>query len=138
MQQLLGTANTIDSMFLWELFLQRLPNNVRMVLASTDDTASLNNLAELADKIVEVATPAVCAVQTPRLLSEVEQLWSEVTRLQGLVKSLSTQCKSRRSSTPTRQSSNTDGLCWYHQKYGEAAHKCRPPCAQVPNNQATH
>lgn len=43
------------------LFLQRLPANVRMVLASTSHTASLDELAELADNITEVAAPTVAA-----------------------------------------------------------------------------
>ena len=90
-----------------------------MVLASTAATVSLDDLAELADKIVEVAAPTVNAVHTPQLTSEVEQLRSEVARLQDLVKSLSTRRKPRRSPTPTRLSSdtNTQSLCWYHQKY---------------------
>ena len=61
MQQLLGdkvgTADVPSSSFLRELFLQRLPSNVRMVLASTDTSMDLNKLAELADKVMEVATP---------------------------------------------------------------------------------
>ena len=58
LQQLLGDrASTIDATFLRELFLKRLPNHVRMVLASTPDTVSINQLAELADKIVEMASP---------------------------------------------------------------------------------
>ena len=41
MQQLLGKrASTTDSTFLRELFLQRLPPNVRMVLASTKTTTT--------------------------------------------------------------------------------------------------
>ena len=55
MQQLLGDkAGAIDSSVLRELFLQRLPANIRMVLASSPDTTNLENLAQLADKIVEV------------------------------------------------------------------------------------
>ena len=139
MQQLLGSrASMIDSTFLRELFLQHLPSNVRMVLASTADTVSIENLAELADKIVEVATPTVSTIQTSQLTSEVEQLRSEVTRLQTLVKSLSVKRKPSQSPTPTRHSPGTDTLCWYHQKFGPAAHKCRPPCAQASNDQATH
>ena len=61
MQQLvgdkLGTADN-DS-FLRELFLQRLPPNVRMILASSDSALSLDKLAELADKVAEVALPTV-------------------------------------------------------------------------------
>ena len=61
MQQLLGdkvgTADMPSSSFLHELFLQRLPSNVRMVLASTDTSMDLNKLAELADKVMDVASP---------------------------------------------------------------------------------
>ena len=39
-----------------------------MVLASTDESLTLNKLAELADKVMEVATPSVSAIATPRLL----------------------------------------------------------------------
>ena len=45
-----------DNGILKELFLQRLPANVRMVLASAD-YRDLAKLADMADKIVEVATP---------------------------------------------------------------------------------
>ncbi len=84
MQQLLGErASTTDSAFVHELFLQRLPNNVHMVLASTADTTSLDNLAELADKVVEVAAPPVAVIRNPsqQLNSEVDQLHAEVTCL---------------------------------------------------------
>ena len=68
MQLLLGDQVGLtdgDSSFLHELFLQRLPSNVRMVLASTDKTLTLDKLAELADKVMEVATPTVAAIATP-------------------------------------------------------------------------
>ncbi len=83
MQQLLGDrASVADSTFLRELFLQRLPSNVRMVLASTSPTATLDEIAELADKIVEVATPSTTAHPFPELLTEIEQLRAEVQKLQ--------------------------------------------------------
>ena len=78
MQQLLGDrASVTDSTFLRELFLQRLPPNIRMVLASTSTTATLDELAELTDKVVEVAAPTVAATGAPpfpELLTEIEQL----------------------------------------------------------------
>ena len=37
-------------------FLQRLPNNVHTILASTSNTTSLDELAQLADKIVDVVS----------------------------------------------------------------------------------
>ena len=48
MQQLAGDHPSVaDGSFLKELFLQRLPHSVRMVLASTPDTSSLDKLAEM-------------------------------------------------------------------------------------------
>ena len=90
MQQLLGDktgAPDSDGTFLCELFLQRLPATVHMVLASTDESLTLDKLAELADKVMEVATPSVSATATPQVTTEVEQLRTEVTRLQEMVKS---------------------------------------------------
>ena len=142
MQQLLGDklgtsadANT----FLRELFLQHLPPNVRMVLASADASMDLNKLADMADKVMEVAMPTVSAIADKRTeTSEVKQLREEVTRLADLVASLTTRSRprSRSRSTPRRphspapqNSSPEDSLCWYHAKYGETARKCKEPCS---------
>ena len=79
MQQLLGDkAGTTDGSFIRELFLQRLPANVCMVLDSTGDKVSLEELAQLADENVEVAVPSVSAVSVPQLTTEVEQLRADV------------------------------------------------------------
>ena len=74
MQQLLGEkAGAIDESLLRELFLQYLSANIRMVLASTGDTVSLEDLAQLADKIMEVAAPSVSSLSSPQLASEMDQ-----------------------------------------------------------------
>ena len=143
MQQLLGDkASSIDQSFLRELFLQRLPANIRMVLASTPDTTGLEDLAQLiADKVMEVATPTIAAVHTPHLTSEVEQLRTEVSRLKDIVKSLS---MSRSSSTRTTRGRSPSPhpraeptLCWYHERFGDDGRKCRPPCSKSGNNTAS-
>lgn len=62
MTQLLGgRATTVDDALLRELFLQRLPANVQLVLA-TATTMSLAELAALADVVMEVAVPSVSTV----------------------------------------------------------------------------
>ena len=140
MQQLLGDkAGSTDSSFVRELFLQRLPANVRMVLASTPDTTSLKDLAQLADKIVEVAIPSVATVRTASPINaEVEQLRAEVTRLQEIVKSLSSRGRSPQRRSPSPHPSSDTTLCWYHQRFGDNARQCRPPCKKSGNGNARH
>ena len=63
-QQLLGDQAAPNTGFLRELFLQRLLSNVRMVLASAKPESTLQELAELTDKVAEVAAPSICALGT--------------------------------------------------------------------------
>ena len=148
MQQLLGEkSGTVDGSFLCELFLQRLPSNVRMVLASSPDTLDIEGLATLADRIMEVApvVPIVNAVspgQSPDLLSELSQLCAEVATLRKMLHPPD-RCR-RRSTTPRRRSTSpassqpSPDLCWYHSRFGDAARKCRPPCSKAGNTPASH
>ena len=156
MQQLLGDQVGLtdgDGSFLRELFLQRLPSNVRMVLASTDKTLTLDKLAELADKVMEVATPTVAAIATPTVAAikappdQISHLREEVARLTELVQSLATtarhcsvsRSRSRRSPSPAAARHAADPtLCWYHQNFGDLAQKCKGPCARGLNGQANH
>ena len=110
LQQLMGErASATDNTFLWELFLKRLPGNVRMILASTASSSSLDELTDLADKIMDVVVPSVSALQPPppQLNAEVDQQRTEVTHLKGLVKSLTVHQRthsSHRPSTPRHRS----------------------------------
>lgn len=138
MQQLLGDrAAATDSAFLRELFLQRLPVNVRVALAPTADTITVEDLAQLADRVVEVAAPSISSVADPK--PEVEQLRVEVNRLTDLVNSLSKKERTtrRRSPSPRRPPSpSSHPVCWYHERFGDSARKCRPPCSKSGNDQA--
>ncbi|CAN7992089.1 unnamed protein product, partial [Ixodes hexagonus] len=63
LQQLLGEqAATFADALLRELFLQRLPNNVKMVLGAASGLA-LGQLAQLADTLMEVAATQVAPVE---------------------------------------------------------------------------
>lgn len=145
MQQLLGDhlgAGADANAFLKELFLQRLPANVRMVLASADPATDLTKLADMADKIVEVATPTIAAVSNNDSSSEVKQLRAEVTHLADLVATLTRELprrarsnsRGRRPHSPAPQDDQQQEqqpgqtLCWYHRKFGDQAHKCQAPC----------
>ena len=62
----------MDNSVLRELFLQQLPANVQMVLASTADQTNLENLAQLVDKVVEVATSSIATVSVTCFSDEFE------------------------------------------------------------------
>ena len=142
MQQLVGDRAGIDESFIRELFLQRLPSNVRMVLAASPSTIPLQNLAELADRVRGSSSHSAyrrrqhqqqLATSSCRHSADFDRLVEEMAKLQATVKSLVKQrgrSHSRhRSPTPTPA---TDQLCWYHQKFGDEARKCVKPCSH-PN-----
>ena len=145
MQQLMGDklGPSESNSFLRELFLQRLPANVRMVLASTGTDMDLAKLAQLADKVLEVAAPTVSALShlppppTQTQTGEIKQLREEVTRLTQLIESLTTRPRHRspsvqgprRSGSPAPNGSLSDSLCWYYRTFGANAQKCKDPCS---------
>ena len=93
MQQLMGdvAGPNLDTSFVRELFFQQLSSHVRMVLASSGDNVSLDTLADMADKIMEVAIPTVTSVTSPAtpvplpppapISSEVAELRAEISEL---------------------------------------------------------
>ena len=144
LQQLAGDTPGADGSFLRELFLQRLPSNVRMVLASTRNDTPINDLAQLADKIMEVAIPEVAAVSVQPNPSEIESLRAEITDLKQQLNSLKK--VSRRARSPYRRRSTSpapppqqsfDAICWYHRTFGDSANKCQTPCSYQGNTQAS-
>ena len=153
MEQLLGAKQLEDSIFK-QLFLQRLPHHVQSILASSRDTMSVNQLSELADKILEVGSPslpsvsAFAAVATcnppstpmPDHTDHVQRLSQQVEKLTFQVQSLTTQLDQQRSRSRNREPpaqrnrsrsfsrSRSNGLCWYHYTFGCKARKCDSPC----------
>ena len=110
MQQLLGDklGMSDDAMsFLRELFMQRLPPNVRMVLASADATMDAYKLADMADKVMEVTTPTVSAFcDISADVFGVKQLCEEAAHLTDLVSSLSSQFRHQSSSRSSSKNSS--------------------------------
>ena len=141
MNQLLGDNTTLNQSVLRELFLQRLPANVRMV---TPSGTSLENLADLADKVTEVAAPTVAGVKppaadppppsTPAPNPQYEHILAEMAKLQATVAKL-TRARSRtpgrhsRRPSPSPEPLPSNNICWYHRKFGNEAKKCTHPAA---------
>ena len=87
MQQLLGDkATNTDVALMRKLFLLHLPSDVYIVLASTLDNESIEDFAQLADKIMEVALPSVSNVT---ISMELQPLRQGVTDLKCMVVTIS-------------------------------------------------
>lgn len=68
LHQLLGEDNAgADGTLLREMFLQRLPANVRMILASSGEGKTLEEISQLADRIITAGPPSVSGVTNPNL-----------------------------------------------------------------------
>nr|XP_054931077.1 uncharacterized protein LOC129386846 [Dermacentor andersoni] len=157
MRQLMSGNTTVnDDRLLRELFMQRLPVNVQMILA-TATVMDLNSLASLADKVVEVVTPAVCNV-TPSstTASSVPQTSSSAAspinvlcnRLEQLVCAAErhrtsprhgryrSSNRSRRPRQERSRSQTPPRVCFYHRRFGQEARHCLRPCVWQGNQPA--
>ena len=141
MQQLLGDA-VIDDTLLRKLIVQRLPSGVQMVIASTLGSMSITQLAELADRIVEVS---VQNQALPALVSEVSADSSPLADLQAQVAALTTAIadltrhRSHCANSPSRSSSpahSNSQWCYYLQCFGSEARKCQQPCTFHSENKS--
>lgn len=154
LQQLQGDT-PVDSALLRELFVQRLPSSVRLVLATASDLP-LDQQARLADTLVELQTPptlsayqqdardAGAALPTADhqtsgsdvgdLRADIAALRREFGRLQHRDSGRSeyrrrSQSRGRsrsRGRSPAHRASDDDfERCWYHRRFGDRARHCQ-------------
>lgn len=146
LQDLAGPSMPDD--FVRSIWSSRLPQSVQTILAS-QPTHSLDQLADLADRIMDITTPGgvVASTAVPGTAAGGSQT-SEVAELRRMVAQLTTRLdrltrdprhetrrsRSRRRSpsasscTRSQSSYRRHPTCWYHFKFGADAHKCQAPC----------
>lgn len=138
-------AGAMQDDFVKKLWLKRLPQTTRTVLAASSD--SLENLAKMADSMWEVSEHSnISSIsQVSSVEKTLQSLQQQIERLSKHV--FSSDRKTRRDTTPHQQRNSTrsksnksahekesdDGVCWYHRKYKEEASKCRSPCSFAKN-----
>uniref|UniRef100_A0A5S6Q3I3 Peptidase A2 domain-containing protein n=1 Tax=Trichuris muris TaxID=70415 RepID=A0A5S6Q3I3_TRIMR len=132
-----------NSPFFRQLFLNRLPPNVQLILKATHPT-NIDDLARAADELVVTASSvnAVTNANTPSDPAELEALRQEVAVLRDKLRLLSVSpsrgpVSRRRPDSPLgnrssrRSSVSPPGrtLCYFHRKFGRRARRCRSPCS---------
>ncbi|BHF62573.1 hypothetical protein SprV_0200555500 [Sparganum proliferum] len=128
MRSLLGDMQ-VDDKFVKEMFLERLPADVQTILASGSQDLTVSQLAEMADRMIEVQrfqSPFVAQISS--LSSVSDQLVKQVSAMADEMASLKIQlarlnssrsCSRRRSRSRPR----TADTCWYHTNFGVKARK---------------
>lgn len=133
--------------FLKTIWISRLPHGIQTVLAGQPAVVTLEDLADLADRVDDLAssTPKVASVSNAIPGSLLSDLTKEVAELRKQVHQLSTASNRRprsrtsqrnRSTSRRRSQSNYRKfpLCWYHNKFGKKADRCIRPCDYKSEN----
>lgn len=150
LRSLAGTGPIKDDL-LRAIWRQRLPTYVQAILQTQPDTVSLEGLATVADKVMEVhpaSAPTVNAATAPapteNLSAKIEELSRQFASLQSEVRKIRFQNRSRsrdkshqikyHSRSPSPVVKNATTLCWYHEHFADKARKCTSPCTFASPN----
>ncbi|XP_037501511.1 uncharacterized protein LOC119375402 [Rhipicephalus sanguineus] len=151
MRQLLGqqASEVRQQPLLRELFLQRLPQSTRMILAGSDDVA-LERLAQLADRITDCTEPSKMPIAAAGMSEHASRLGrlEDVDRLAAAVENLALSNKHRparhrssfRDRSPQHRGHSSEAeqsVCWYHRRFREQATRCTQPCSWTGNAPAS-
>lgn len=141
----LAGSNVPDD-FLRTIWVSRLPYGIQTVLAGQPGTTSLEDLADLADRVNDLATttPKVAVVNDATPSPSLTELTKEIAELRRQFQQISTRnsrprsrsTRNTRSSSRQRSQSNyrKHPNCWYHYKFGEKARWCIQPCDYKAEN----
>ena len=119
------------------LWLNRLPSQTQAILAVSSEP--LSKLAQMADKIHELATPASFQIQAMQQDLQATTIQEQINKLSQQIEKLSASHSSRRSYRPHSRSRSSSAhrkkphtikknMCFYHSKFGDKARKCSAPC----------
>jgi hypothetical protein len=120
-----------STFFFCYLFLQRLPREIRVLLADEDPA----NMRAVADKLMVMHSPqahdmaAVAAVPHQESDSESEDA---VAAVKGSFKKFNKKKKAAHKKTDS-QPSKQSTLCFYHASFRDKARNCRDPCSWSEN-----
>jgi hypothetical protein len=124
-EQLLDTTSS-DHPLIRELFLQRLPIHVRQLLAATTtDATPLNELAQQADRLMDVPAQNISTIpqqHEPHGFAALQAQLQEITQTMAAFTKRQNQSTAKK--PPEEPNNDPPTLCWYHRRFGYKARKC--------------
>lgn len=150
LQHLAG--DNVPKEFIRTIWASRLPTHLQTCIAAQQAKMTLEDLAELADRVNDVvpatmsltspASSQVASTSTTTTAADnpIEHLTRTVAELSRRLETMSTELHRRsrphsrgRSHSNSRSRSNSHAknhpYCWYHYRFGERARKCTQPCS---------
>lgn len=149
MEASMGSSNIVNSNLLKKLWMRKLPEAIKIAITASGKE-DIRELMVIADDVWEVIQPKqINAVNTSQTSNNLQvEIANAIASLSLVVNNLKKEMselrenfrtsndsqrgrsryrsKSRsRSSTPKRHS---NGMCWYHHKFGDKATRCFLPC----------
>ncbi|XP_014774470.1 uncharacterized protein LOC106872118 [Octopus bimaculoides] len=135
------SGESTDALLLRKIFFSRLPAHVRTILATALDANTIDQVATMADKILEFsAQPAYGACVSSEASSIASHKSSTfdvlADKIDKLTRRVNDLCRTKCSSSCSRDRSRRNspsktqpGMCYYHAKFADKAHKCIQPCS---------
>nr|VZI04719.1 unnamed protein product [Spirometra erinaceieuropaei] len=129
----------VDDTFVKEMFLERLPADVQTILTSGSQDLTVSQLAEMADRMIEVQrfqSPSVAQIflssssVNENLVKQVSAMADEMASPKIQLTRLSS--SRSRSQRRSRSRPRTADTCWYHTNFGVKARRCSSPCSFKP------
>ncbi|CAH8665369.1 unnamed protein product [Schistosoma margrebowiei] len=135
----------VDDALLKQMWFQRLPQNVTQILSISGTSVNLDDLADMADKMMEIYSDSqrLNVLQTSSgdtispsnsIQQQITQLTQQLAALQATISTIHSRparSRSRRRSVSRprlRSPKRTSDTCWYHATFGEKARRCTKPC----------
>lgn len=141
-------GKTANEPLMKQLFMEQMPENVRSILAVNTAETKVENIALMAERIVDALRPQISAIeagtttprQTPpctRSITPESSSTGEIAELRATIATLTRKIgalgkrEPRGRSRPRSRSRSEDrrhSVCYYHAKFGDNAIHCKPPC----------
>lgn len=136
-------AETSDSHFLKDLFLQKMPIHIRPVLTSMTSTP-LDAMAVSADALIDLnPEPAPQVIHnvnsqsqfsTPAPLSNQDEIPALRAEIQAIRRQMGTAQPHESQGQNMGVANSGDEICWYHRRFGNKARACKQPCRYSKND----
>lgn len=135
-------GTTVDEKMVRTLWMRRLPQLLEVSLRPFD-SESMDTVLKIADQVFEVQQrqQSVSSVNPSTSCDPYyEGLKNEISELRKIISEMKPSgSQGRRSRSQSRNRSSNKGtdsnLCYFHEKFGDAARKCKgAPCPKAPSN----